>query len=33
MVHSRSRHPKLWPLLTGTVRYEKTISLYNQGHG
>lgn len=33
MAHSRSRHPKLWPLLTGTVRYEKTISLYNQGHG
>lgn len=24
---------KIWPLLTGTIRYEKTISTYNRGHG
>ena len=24
---------KLWPLLTATHRYEKTISTYNRGHG
>jgi N-acyl homoserine lactone hydrolase len=24
---------KIWPLLTGTIRYEKTISTRNQGHG
>ncbi|MBK7363615.1 MAG: N-acyl homoserine lactonase family protein [Nitrosomonas sp.] len=24
---------KVWPLLTGTIRYEKTISTYNRGHG
>src|SRR5688572_32368885 len=24
---------KVWPLLTGTIRYEKTISTRNRGHG
>ena len=24
---------KIWPLLTGTIRYEKTIATYNRGHG
>ncbi len=24
---------KIWPLLTGTIRYEKTISTRNRGHG
>ncbi len=24
---------KLWPLLTGTIRYEKSISTRNRGHG
>ncbi len=24
---------KLWPLLTGTIRYEKTISTHNRGYG
>ena len=24
---------KVWPLLTGTLRYEKTISTRNRGHG
>jgi N-acyl homoserine lactone hydrolase len=24
---------KVWPLLTGTIRYEKPISTRNRGHG
>lgn len=24
---------KMWPLLTGTIRYEKTLSTRNRGHG
>ncbi|MDO8437474.1 MAG: hypothetical protein Q7S69_04845 [Nitrosomonadaceae bacterium] len=28
-----SRALKVWPLLTGTLRYEKTISTRNCGHG
>lgn len=24
---------KIWPLLTGTIRYEKTISTHGRGHG
>lgn len=28
-----SRASKIWPLLTGTIRYEKTISTRNRGHG
>lgn len=28
-----SRALKLWPLLTGTHRYEKTVSTRNRGHG
>lgn len=28
-----SRALKVWPLLTGTIRYEKTISTRNRGHG
>ena len=28
-----SRALKVWPLLTGTLRYEKTISTRNRGHG
>ncbi len=28
-----SRAIKLWPLLTGTHRYEKTVSTRNRGHG
>ena len=28
-----SRDTKIWPLLTGTHRYEKTISTRNRGHG
>ena len=28
-----SRALKVWPLLTGTLRYEKTISTRNYGHG
>jgi len=24
---------KIWPLLTGTIRYEKTLSTRNRGHG
>jgi N-acyl homoserine lactone hydrolase len=27
------RAPKIWPLLTGTIRYEKTISTRNRGYG
>lgn len=27
------RRLKIWPLLTGTIRYEKTISTRNLGHG
>jgi N-acyl homoserine lactone hydrolase len=26
-------HLKIWPLLTATIRYEKTISTRNLGHG
>ena len=25
--------PRIWPLLTGTIRYEKCISTRNRGHG
>src|SRR5690348_2382282 len=25
--------PKIWPLLTGTIRYEKCLSTRNRGHG
>ena len=28
-----SRALKVWPLLTGTLRYEKTISTRDRGHG
>lgn len=28
-----SRALKIWPLLTGSIRYEKTISTRNRGHG
>ncbi|MBA4143850.1 MAG: N-acyl homoserine lactonase family protein [Nitrosospira sp.] len=28
-----ARTVKLWPLLTGTIRYEKAISTRNRGHG
>src|SRR5579863_4251166 len=28
-----SRALKLWPLLTGTQRYEKIVSTRNRGHG
>ncbi len=28
-----SRGLKIWPLLTATIRYEKTISTRNRGHG
>lgn len=28
-----SRSLKIWPLLTGTIRYEKSISTRNRGHG
>lgn len=28
-----SRGLKIWPLLTGMIRYEKTISTRNRGHG
>lgn len=28
-----SRASKIWPLLTGTIRYEKAISTRNRGHG
>ena len=28
-----SRALKVWPLLTGMIRYEKTISTRNRGHG
>lgn len=28
-----SHAAKVWPLLTGTIRYEKTISTRNRGHG
>ena len=24
---------KVWPLLTGTIRYEKTLSTHDRGHG
>jgi N-acyl homoserine lactone hydrolase len=27
------RHLTIWPLLTGTIRYEKTISTRNRGYG
>ncbi len=32
-VHTPARSPKVWPLLTGTHRYEKTISTRDRGHG
>ena len=28
-----SRNVRLWPLLTGTQRYEKVVSTRNRGHG
>ena len=28
-----SRALRLWPLLTGTHRYEKIVSTRNRGHG
>jgi N-acyl homoserine lactone hydrolase len=28
-----SRALRLWPLLTGTHRYEKVVSTRNRGHG
>jgi N-acyl homoserine lactone hydrolase len=30
---SRTRAIRLWPLLTGTQRYEKVVSTRNRGHG
>jgi N-acyl homoserine lactone hydrolase len=39
MIHVANRRTdmphaiKVWPLLTGTIRYEKTISTRNRGHG
>ena len=26
-------NPRIWPLLTGTIRYEKCISTRNRGYG
>lgn len=32
-LHARSRATKIWPLLTGTHRYEKIVSTRDRGHG
>lgn len=32
-IHTGSRALKVWPLLTGTHRYEKTVSTRARGHG
>jgi len=33
MQHDMTRALRLWPLLTGTQRYEKIVSTRNRGHG